>query len=135
MGNEKNNPLRWREFRDAEGALDHKNIFIEQLFEDLVERQGPSAVETPTGRVITETTLFDYERGETREIILLRSVQTTVMVGLLYPVKTTRYSLATWEKGRLVDVAPVRALKGQAVSWWLRKGFSPIAKLRERGWI
>lgn len=127
--------LDFNEFRHPNGELDKVSPFFSQLYEELCERVQPGLMATSSGTVLTDISLFDYLRTDEHELLLYRWTQTAQVIGLHFPRKITRYSVAIFKKNQLADVKPLPSLKGQAVAWWISHNLSPVKKLQERGWL
>jgi hypothetical protein len=134
MSDQNNMTLQFKDWR-KDGELDKAAPLFASIYEDLCERLVTGVVRTGVGSVTTEVTMFDYQRTDTGEFLLYRWTQTSQVAGLHFPKKTTRYSIAKFEGGKIVEILPMFALKGQAVAWWIGRNQSPIAKIRERGWL
>ncbi len=127
--------LGFKEWRKKDGELDREAPLFVSIYEDLCRRLAIGVLANGIGTVTTEATMFDYQRTDSREFLLYRYTTTSQVAGLRFPKTTTRYSVAVFENNRIVEVLPMTALKGQAVAWWIARNQSPIAKIRERGWL
>ncbi len=127
--------LGFKEFRRKSGEIDDAAPLFFDLHKDLCEYHQTGVVNGSGGTVTTVVTLFDYQRTDSREYLLYRWTLTSQIAGLHFSKTTTRYSLAVFEKDVIAEILPMAALKGQAVAWWIARNQSPIAKIRDRGWL
>lgn len=135
MENEIRVPLGFKEFRRESGEIDDTAPLFFDLHKDLCDYYQTGVITSGVGSVTTVVTLFDYQRTDSREYLLYRWTLTSQVAGLHFPKKTTRYSVAIFEKNVIAEVLAMTALKGQAVAWWIARDQSPIAKIRDRGWL